>query len=252
MKRLPRLRNTSSELSESVQKRVNAYALAATATGVGMLALAQPAEARVVYTPAHKTIGPNTSLNLDLTNHGFVDFVFANSLSGGTANFYLFPGNKSFNEVWGLPATGSAAALRAGALIKPARFFSTHTFVMVQAVRTHGGTHTRGQWQNVKNRYLGLKFSIKGKAHYGWARLNVAVHGLNITATLTGYAYETITNKPIIAGKTNGGDEASDVEQPSPTSLTAPAPEPATLGLLAMGAPGLSIWRREETVIAGQ
>jgi hypothetical protein len=27
--------------------------------------------------------------------------------------------------------------------------------------------------------------------------------------------------------------------------------EPATLGALAMGAPGLSIWRREESVLVG-
>ena len=30
--------------------------------------------------------------------------------------------------------------------------------------------------------------------------------------------------------------------------FSAPTPEPATLGLLAMGAPGLSIWRREDAV----
>jgi hypothetical protein len=28
-------------------------------------------------------------------------------------------------------------------------------------------------------------------------------------------------------------------------------PEPATLGVLALGAPGLSIWRRKETALEG-
>jgi hypothetical protein len=88
-----------------------------------------------------------------------------------------------------------------------------------------------------------LRFQIKGKTHYGWARLNVSVHKLSIVATLTGYAYETIPNKSIIAGRTKGPD---DMEQPD-AALTTPTPEPATLGALAMGARGLSIWRREET-----
>jgi hypothetical protein len=63
---------------------------------------------------------------------------------------------------------------------------------------------------------------------------------------LTGYAYETIPNKSIIAGRTKGTDEVSKVERPLPEVVRASAPRPATLGMLAMGAPGLSIWRREE------
>jgi hypothetical protein len=38
-----------SQLPESLHKQVNAYALAASAAGVGVLALAQPAEARIIY-----------------------------------------------------------------------------------------------------------------------------------------------------------------------------------------------------------
>ena len=63
MKRSPRPSRTPSNLSDSVHQRLNMYALAASAAGVGMLALAQPGEARVVYTPAH--IGPNTRIHLD-------------------------------------------------------------------------------------------------------------------------------------------------------------------------------------------
>ena len=37
--------------------------------------------------------------------------------------------------------------------------------------------------------------------------MSVKVQGHAITATLTGYAYETIPNKPIIAGKTKVGDD---------------------------------------------
>jgi hypothetical protein len=105
-----------------------------------------------------------------------------------------------------------------------------------------------GNWNNVKNRYLGLKFAITGKTHFGWARLNVSCNSANnkIKAVLTGYAYETIPNKPIVTGKTKGPDDVSGVGQLDPAALRAPAPQPASLGLLAMGAPALSIWRREE------
>jgi hypothetical protein len=71
---------------------------------------------------------------------------------------------------------------------------------------------------------------------------------VNVDATLTGYAYETIPNRAIIAGKTKGPDDAS-VEE-SNTASTVPAPEPSTLGVLSLGSPGLSIWRREESTVA--
>jgi hypothetical protein len=117
------------------------------------------------------------------------------------------------------------------------------------------GADRGGRWANIRGRYLGLKFRIKSKIHYGWARLNVAVGHSRITATLTGYAYEAIANKPIIAGQTAGQtagqikepDEIDNSpEQPNPAALSVPTPESATLGALAMGAPGLSIRRRRD------
>jgi len=40
-------------LSESTNHQLNMYALAASAAGVGVPALAQPAAARIIYTPTH-------------------------------------------------------------------------------------------------------------------------------------------------------------------------------------------------------
>jgi len=70
---------------------------------------------------------------------------------------------------------------------------------------------------------------------------------------LTGYAYESIAGKSIKTGQTEGTDDTDNIiEQPSPAARTAPTPEPVTLGALALGAPGLSIWRRKRTSLDGQ
>jgi hypothetical protein len=65
-------------------------------------------------------------------------------------------------------------------------------------------------------------------------------------AVLTGYAYETEPNTMIVEGSLSDGTS----ENVPPTDLLAPAPQPASLGTLARGADGLTLWRREEEVIA--
>src|SRR5579859_1702107 len=85
MKRSPRPRWIA-ELSEALHQQLNLYAIAAGAAGVGMLALAQAAEAKIVYTPAHKVISPNTNFYLDLLNNDSHDFLLSNiSKSSGNA-----------------------------------------------------------------------------------------------------------------------------------------------------------------------
>ena len=63
MKRSPRPR-MKAELPRSLHRQLNSYAPAASAAGVGVLVLAQPAEAKIIYTMAHHLIPPNTHYNL--------------------------------------------------------------------------------------------------------------------------------------------------------------------------------------------
>jgi hypothetical protein len=249
VKRLPQSRKPAN-LSESVLHHLNMYALAAGAAGAGMFALAQPAHAKIIYTPAHRPIGPNQTISLDLNHDGIKDFSFRDTYStngnsgGGALN--LVPA-KSANQVW--VKGGYAAALAAGVRIGPARLFAPDSKPMARVFFTPSSTpNTRfyGPWQSATNRYLGLRFLIGGKTHFGWARLTVKAQVRGVVATLTGYAYETIPNTPIIAGKTKGSDDSGIGE--SHAALAAPNSDPVTLGMLALGSPSLSIWRRKESL----
>jgi hypothetical protein len=250
MKRSPRPR-TAAELSKSLHQQLNMYALAASAAGVGLLAT-QPAEAKVVYTPAHaKVFQP---VPIDLNRDGIVDF---NLLAFGTVGFgtvvysllacqFTFHTSEggtdclstNSNAIRAMVSNGRlfGAALRGGARIQGGDRFTTYFKCGSVA---HGETFTswRGPWVNggkgVKNRYLGLKFKIKGRVHFGWARITVTTTSHNFTATLTGYAYETIPGKEIIAGATAERDVITV--------------SPATLGHLAAGASEIPAWRVKQT-----
>jgi hypothetical protein len=230
---------------KSVNHGLDKYALAATAAGVGILALAQSAEAKIVYTAAHRHIGKNAHYALDLNHDGITDVTFVNSygcnqdycfdvLNGNAAAGNGVEGKRGFLSI------PFAYALKRGAPIGPGQPFSGQLMAS-----TNVGT--LGQWVNIDNGYLGLKFTIKGKIHYGWARLTSHLTSGVIKAVLTGYAYETIANKSIKAGQIKGVDDSS--VDTTNASLTAPAPDPATLALLAAGAPGLSVWRREGSAL---
>ncbi len=239
-------------LSDSLHRRLNSYALAASAAGVGMLALAQPADAKIVYTKAHEVLGLYGLYNysLDLNKDGIADFNLRWWKSSRGPAESLTVGGASKNGVFG--ANSTASALKAGTRIGPSGKFIPYGRMIAMRAWVYSSLFSSCQgceFVNVENRYLGLRFLIDGKLHYGWARMSGKGQLSGATGLLTGYAYETIPNKSIIAGRTHGADDA---EPPTPASPTVPSEKPATLGLLAMGAPRISIWKREESPEAAQ
>jgi hypothetical protein len=237
-------------LPDSVQRRLNSYALAAGAAGVGALALAQTAQARIIYTAVHKQLPINKTFYLDLNHDRINDFNFFLDFSYRTAGdsiigLLVHPSQKG-NGIWayqGLASLNCASALRKGTRIGPKKpFGSGGAYMFVGSALS--ATYCPWQSQGKKQAYLGLKFFIKGKVHFGWARF-VTHSRPNPTAELTGYAYETIPGKAIVAGATKGPDDAEPT-----AALSRHAPEPSALGALALGAPGLSIWRRRESAVA--
>jgi hypothetical protein len=250
--------------AEWFSRRIEGYSLVAGVAGVSLLALTPPSQAEIIYKATHHVIGNGGRYKLDLDHDGTSDLTIRNlssqtcSTAGNCYNYEVLAaklarGNEVVHNIYG------AVAMKPGMEIGPRHVFRGGLEAMARVGSGGGGT---GSWIDVSNRYMGVKFKIKGETHYGWARLSVQVKPLQIAATLTGYAYETIPNKPIIAGKTCGvsddpapGSDAASPANPDPgASLTNPipdTPQPASLGMLALGARSVPLWRRKESQLEG-
>jgi hypothetical protein len=213
-----KFRTMMSKLSESIHRNLNTYTLAVGTAAVGLLAFAPGSEAKIVYRSANVVIGNNQEYNLDLNHDGVTDFTIQ--------NYFRASPCQVFTDDAELPASGNgvipyydingtfAGALTLGALIGPGQNFVGGLRTMFEyGVTCPFPGFEEGPWAGVVNHYLGLSFQANGQTHYGWARLTVLSHcrkSCMYVTTLTGYAYESIANKSIIAGTTTGADSALD------------------------------------------
>jgi len=80
---------TISGLPDSINRQLSIYALAASAAGVGVLAMVQPTQGKIIYTSTHKTIKVHQHYNLDLNHDGITDFTIQlkTSHTRGTSAF---------------------------------------------------------------------------------------------------------------------------------------------------------------------
>ena len=242
------------QLNPRFDKMLAAYTTAAGATvGLALLAAAQPAEAKIVYTKTNLTI--TSSYLLDLNHDGVPDFDidFCSCRPHG-AGLWVQVSNQSYvhaprnavREQTTFP--GDAAALRNGVTIGPKQAFISPQYgygAAMASAGSYGAPYSGGPWLNVTKRYLGLKFLIHGEVHYGWARLSVTDQIFKIV--LTGYAYETTPNKSLRAGQTS---ETAANESDDTVSLTKPTTGRLSLGLLARGAEAMEFWRKKEPLVS--
>jgi hypothetical protein len=242
----------ATRIDSALEKKLLGYAAMAAASGVAVLALSHNSEAKIIYTATHQKIPLNTPFYLDVNGDGVADFSFlANTFLGGAvrretytfnsdANMEVFAVAKS-NELWGkiefqngverqFGDVPVVSALPAGVRLGPNGKFAPSNFWMGNVSATDGEPPSYfGPWApqggNVKEHYVGLKFVVDGEIHYGWARFNVQMRQPlkgNLQAILTGYAYETVANAPILSGNTGNEQEA--------------AAQSGSLGKLALGA----------------
>ena len=86
-----------------------------------------------------------------------------------------------------------------------------------------------GNWIGAQDKFISVAFNIAGQLHAGWIRISVDATDLSIT--VTDYAYKTVSCTPIVTGDTGSSSTV---------------PEPDTLGMLALGAVGVSLLKRRQ------
>jgi hypothetical protein len=230
----------SCQLASQLHHKLNAYTLSAAAASVSIFTVA-PADAEIIFTPVDGAIAPGSKYQLDLNHDGVIDFTIENDLHLSTTPFgddlNLVParGNafwqgsrERFNEI-------TAAALATGVPVGKGKPFVFQRANMAYASLTAFTYVSGGPWRNVADRFLGLRFLINGEVHFGWARLSVISdsHREAVHATLTGYAYETEADTPILTGQISDSAENDFL-------ITT-----VNLALLALGAQALPVWRSE-------
>jgi len=197
------------KISDSLNRRLNAYAQVASAAGVSVLALAGASEARVVYTETNQVTHTGFPLYIDINHDGIKDFLLRTSFYAGSSGLVVGLNASGYRNANNLVAGrrlsrsgyffSVASALPAGAVIGPKGNFSIRLPFMAEELFDGVGSQYSdlGPWagkgKGVTNRYLGLKFVADGEVHYGWARLSVTLSHHrqfgDVSGTLTGYAY---------------------------------------------------------------
>jgi hypothetical protein len=226
----PTRSRSTTTLDPTLDHHLAAYVAAATAAGVSIFA-ATPAAASVVYTPANIAIG-NSGYAIDLNHDGIPDFTVDFAVIGESDGIIAIlnlrldvPGNgvRPMGQL-----AGDAAALPQGARIGPLKSFTSAlssyggVFMSVRGEFSHTGvksSFSNGPWVKQTNKFLGLRFLIGDRFHYGWARLTTSPG----ETVLTGYAYESNPGHQILAGQISGNDEEPEFVKPM------------TLGELARG-----------------
>lgn len=220
-------------LPQLLLNQLNVYALSATAAGVGVMALAQPAQGKIVYRAANINVPINQMVAIDLNNDGVSDLSFTIEAPGDSSWFMAY--NLGTNGVIGkINKVGRkyAYTLKSGGRVDANRDFLTGSTpeIMWGVWESSGRPGSEGNWKNVNKGYVGVKFAINGQVHYGWVRITTT-RPSQLNAVITGYAYETVANKAIVVGKTKS-DKA--------------VVEPASLGHLARGASALPLRRLQQ------
>ncbi len=249
--------------SDNLNRQLALYSLAAAVAGVSLLSLSEPAAGEVIVTK--KTIpipistdGIQKRVPISVANNGINNFSFILSSTAPLRRTFIgFSAGTTGSDnqiIAGGNFYGEALPLPRGTKISSNQTLGVFSWTpLIEATDTLSGTfYSRGKWPGTqKNKYLGVRFKIDGQFHYGWIRLtvtsNVKLEKQTLEATITGYAYETVPNKAILAGTAETASATTN--KPNPDLQTPSSSQNnigPSLGMLASGSEALPLWRRGE------
>ena len=176
------------------------------------------ANAQIVYTD----VNPDTTFNspsgsylLDVNNDGITDnwirtrnFI-ARCSSRGTGTYSLV--NVSTYNNSGISNCGVVSnasgdqiiPLNFSDLISSAQPFTNYSLDLRRILSGSTCNSASGNWPNLSEKYLGLKFTFGVNTYYGWVRMQIDVTSSSASCTIKDYAYNSIPNQPIRAGETS-------------------------------------------------
>ena len=249
-------------LREPLSQALNAYAVAAVAAGVTVVACSMPAEAAPICKSLNGQITRTSSFAFSPTgqfvppfNVAQTTFKYFLGTTGVSTWIWLNRGFFSPNTVGAKVLLGIhdlPAGLAYGDQIGPGGQFSkgrSYGLLFTYGkgnFSVGGGTKLkhRGHMSFEHDNFVGFQFSQSGSVHYGWLRLSLAVldskSGGNFPKVtsihLTSYGYESASNTAIAAGSCSAEASSSD-------DVSGPSAGPS-LGMLALGSEGISAWRK--------
>jgi len=248
---------SKSILSETLDRRLKMYSLAASAAGVSILALAQPAHAEVVVTPKNLTVVAGASVYIDMTGEGRADFELVDHNSYPR---YLELTPLAGREVVGIELYNErfsdffASRLGSGAIVGPLAPVGGGSGAFLALSFIYGtcfseicvtGVGSAGFWNREDTTaYLGVKVPIAGRIHYGWIRLaaNFDIFTGANSAHITAYGYETEPDTPLVVPPVPS-DETDNSAKQEGQNISEDSVRGPSLGMLALGAHGLALWR---------
>lgn len=158
----------------------------------------------------------NKHISLDVDADGVTDFGFFSQLIAHSGKSYLYlmitpktikgssvmvqnGEEEVVNALWSVPLDISTEIKDVPA---EGRAWTSHLMkAFVMSISETGSVKEyNGLWIDKKSKYLGIKFKIAGKFHYGWVKLSHTK--LTDEVIFEDYAYSKVPEQGIIAGKT--------------------------------------------------
>jgi len=169
------------------------------------------AHSQVVWTDVNPDSLVTSQYELDLDNDNNPEFLIQKTTDGGinvvqasgiSVNDSIVGFYQGFPAVTGYPSALSSNEIIDGTVefVDEGIMGGDHEIIMEDA-----------DWPDGFNRYLGLKFSINGETHYGWAKIKISTD--YAAFTISEYAYEATAGQAINSGVTSVEENYSSISE---------------------------------------